>query len=145
MGHQFIELKIRIPNQTKSLGLIGKISEELAAQIEQYSGNLETLAYQVNVVLTEALANAIIHANANDPEQEVIVRITVDDNLLLLQVFDHGKGFNLDLIPKYRPEEPSDELQDHGRGLFIMRSLMDSVEYRRTEQGNVLEMKKQFR
>ncbi len=144
MSHQFIELKIRVPNQTKYLGLIGKISEELSSQIEQYQGDVATLAYQVNVVLTEALANAIIHANANNPEEEVIVRITVDDNLLILQVFDHGKGFDLDRIPHYHPERQDKELKDHGRGLFIMRALMDSVDYRRTDHGNVLEMRKQF-
>ena len=36
------------------------------------------------------------------------------------------------------------DLEEHGRGIFFIRSLMDSVEYRKTECGNVLEMRKKL-
>lgn len=135
-----IELEIRVPNQTRYLSLIGRISEELIAQVEGYVGDRETLANHLNVVLTEALVNAIRHANENNPEEVVQIRITISDNEILMQVFDHGRGFNL-------TQAALDEraLDDHGRGLFIMQSLMDSVVYRPTNDGNVLEMRKRYR
>ncbi len=139
-----IELQIKVPNQTRYLSLIGRISEELAKQLQNYNGDREALANHINVVLTEALVNAIRHANANDPDEEVEIRITVTDEELLLQVFDHGRGFNLENISS-TAEDSQHELEDHGRGLFIMRSLMDSVTYHPVEGGNVLEMRKQFR
>lgn len=139
-----IELQIKVPNQTRYLSLIGRISEELAKQLQNYSGDREALANHINVVLTEALVNAIRHANANDPDEEVEIRITVTDEELLLQVFDHGRGFNLESISS-TAEDAQHELEDHGRGLYIMRSLMDSVVYYPVEGGNVLEMRKQFR
>lgn len=139
-----IELQIKVPNQTRYLSLIGKISEELAAQLQNYNGDREALANHINVVLTEALVNAIRHANANNPDEEVEIRITVTDEELVLQVFDHGRGFNLDSISS-AVKETQDELEDHGRGLYIMRSLMDSVDYYPVTGGNVLEMRKQFR
>lgn len=139
-----IELQIKVPNQTRYLSLIGRISEELAKQLQNYNGDREALANHINVVLTEALVNAIRHANANNPDEEVEIRITVTDEELLLQVFDHGRGFNLENISS-TPEDAQHELEDHGRGLYIMRSLMDSVVYHPVEGGNVLEMRKQFR
>jgi len=138
-----IELQIKVPNQTRYLSLIGKISEELAAQLQNYNGDREALANHINVVLTEALVNAIRHANANDPDEEVEIRITVTDEELVLQVFDHGRGFNMDSISS-TVKETQDELEDHGRGLYIIRSLMDSVDYYPVTGGNVLEMRKQF-
>jgi len=139
-----IELQIKVPNQTRYLSLIGRISEELAKQLQNYTGDREALANHINVVLTEALVNAIRHANANDPDEEVEIRITVTDEELVLQVFDHGRGFNLESISS-TAEDAQHELEDHGRGLYIMRSLMDSVVYYPVEGGNVLEMRKQFR
>lgn len=143
MDNNQIELHIKVPNQTRYLSLIGKISEELAAQLHNYHGNREALANHINVVLTEALVNAIRHANADNPDEMVEVRIIITDEELLLQVFDHGKGFNLDSISSTL-NDTQDQLEDHGRGLFIMRSLMDSVKYYPVEDGYVLEMRKKF-
>jgi len=143
MNKNQIEMHIKVPNQTRYLRLIGKISEELAAQLQNYSGDREALANHINVVLTEALVNAIRHANADNPDEVVEICITITDDELLLRVFDHGKGFDLNGIP-HPDEDLQEELEDHGRGLFIMRSLMDSVNYYPVEGGNVLEMRKRF-
>lgn len=139
-----IELEIRVPNQTRYLSLIGRISEELIAQVEGYVGDRETLANHLNVVLTEALVNAIRHANENNPEEVVQIKITISDNEILMQVFDHGRGFNLTQAA-LTPEDNERTLDEHGRGLFIMQALMDSVEYHPTKDGNVLEMRKRYR
>ncbi len=142
MKNNQIELQIKVPNQTRYLSLIGRLSEELTAQLQNYADD-EELANKVNVVLTEALANAIHHANADNPDEEVEIRISVNDNELLLQVFDHGKGFDLNSVADDRLDT-DDDLKEHGRGLYIMRSLMDSVSYFPVEGGNVLEMRKTF-
>jgi serine/threonine-protein kinase RsbW len=138
-----IELQITVPNQTRYLSLIGRISEELTAQVQHYTGDRDALANHINVVLTEALVNAIRHANANDPDEEVKIRITITEKEVILQVFDHGRGFDLKNV-LHHTADTEQELEDHGRGLYIIRSLMDSVEYYPIEGGNVLEMHKFF-
>ncbi len=138
-----IELQIRVPNQTRYLSLIGRLSEELATQLQNNADDQDALANQINVVLTEALVNAIRHANANNPDEMVEIKISIAENELLLQVFDHGKGFDLDSAAD-TPPDIVDNLEDHGRGLYIMRSLMDSVDYYPVEGGNVLEMRKRL-
>ncbi|MBM3624691.1 MAG: ATP-binding protein, partial [Alphaproteobacteria bacterium] len=57
-----------------------------------------------------------------------------------VRVFDHGGGFDLAAVPT--PD--LDELRERGRGIFFIRSVMDSVQYRKTESGNVLEMRKKI-
>ncbi len=138
-----IDIRIKVPNQTRYLSLIGRIGEDLALQLEGFKGDREDLANQLNVVLTEAMVNAIRHANAADPDKQVDIRITIGDNELLLQVFDQGQGFDLNSIqdPDFNDEEL---LETGGRGIYIMRALMDSVVYRKIPGGNVLEIRKRL-
>jgi len=133
-----IEVDIKVPNQTRYLSLIGKIGEDIVKGLEKYNGNKETLAYHINLVLTEAMVNAIKHANAGDPDKTVHVYINISDDDLAIRVFDNGQGFDINTIP------PPDfeKLEDRGRGIFIIKSLMNSVSYRRVDGGNVLEMHK---
>lgn len=138
-----IDLQIKVPNQTRYLSLIGRIGEDLAHQLQDFSGNRQELANQLNVVLTEPMVNAIRHANAGDPEKQVNIRITISDKELLLQVFDQGQGFDLNSIPD--PAFDDEELlETGGRGIYIIRTLMDSVIYRTIPGGNVLEMRKRL-
>lgn len=138
-----IDIQIKVPNQTRYLSLIGRIGEDLAHQLQEFHGNRENLANQLNVVLTEAMVNAIRHANAGDPDKQVDIRITISDNELLVQVFDQGQGFDLNSIPD--PDFDEEELlETGGRGVYIMRALMDTVHYRKIPGGNVLEMRKRL-
>jgi serine/threonine-protein kinase RsbW len=133
-----IEVDIKVPNQTRYLSLIGKIGEEIARTLERYKGDREELAYHINLVLTEAMANAIRHANVDDPDKEVHIIITILGKTLNIKVFDQGQGFDISSLPG--PDFKV--LNEHGRGVFIIRSLMDQVTYRKSDCGNVLEMKK---
>jgi len=134
-----IDIKISVPNQTRYLSLIGRIGENMAHELVGFQGNRETLGHHINLVLTEALVNAIKHANATDPDKEIQVRIKVCDRELIIRVYDNGKGFDLDLVSG---SECPDPFNERGRGIYIIRSLMDSVVYKKANGGNVLEMKK---
>lgn len=133
-----LEVDIRVPNQTRYLSLIGKIGEDVARTLKRYKGDREELAYHLNLVLTEAMANAILHANEDDPEKEIHVTITILDEVLCIKVYDQGQGFDISMLPS--PNFKS--LDDHGRGVYIIRSLMDKVTYRKLNGGHVLEMVK---
>lgn len=134
-----IHLDIVVPNKKRYLSLIGNIAEEVARALDHYDGDRDALAYHLNVVLTEAMVNAIEHSSANC-DQTVRVCIFIEHDDLCIQVFDHGQGFDLDQVP----EPELDPLSERGRGIFMIRTLMDSVSYSRTDQGNVLEMHKRL-
>jgi serine/threonine-protein kinase RsbW len=138
MENNRIEIDIKVPNQTRYLSLIGKIGEDLAKGLDEYAGNRNTLAFYINLVLTESMINAIIHANAGDPRKMVHLSLCIDNDELVIRVFDEGRGFDINEVPP-----PDFEgLSEGGRGVFLIRAIMDSVCYRTLESGNVLEMRK---
>lgn len=136
-----IEVDIKVPNQTRYLSLIGKIGEDIARTLKRFRGDREELAYQMNLVLTEAMTNAIRHANEDDPAKEVHITIAILDRKLSIRVYDQGQGFDVTSLPC--PDFQG--LEEHGRGVYIIRSIMDSVTYRQHDDGHVLEMIKELK
>ena len=81
----------------------------------------------VPVALTEAMANAILRGNHNDPRRVVHVTAMLDRETLVLEVSDQGSGFDLDQV-QYTPQDADWLEREDGRGVFLMRELMDQVE-----------------
>lgn len=133
-----IELDIKVPKETCYLGLIGQIGESMARALQRFGGDREELAYHINLVLTEAMANAIQHAGKTGMESEVRITISLARKNLTIKVYDKGQGFDI-----YALEAPDDSaLPEHGRGIFIIRTIMDRVTYRKLKSGHVLIMEK---
>ena len=85
---------------------------------------------EIEIALHEALANAVLHGNGNDPSKRVLVRVYLDPNRgLMVAVRDEGPGFDPGKVPDPRDD---DRLHlPHGRGIFLMRELMDHVAHRK--------------
>jgi serine/threonine-protein kinase RsbW len=78
------------------------------------------------IATSEALANAIIHGNRNEPSKKVHVRWTCEpDGALSILIRDEGNGFNPGDIAT-----PKDAGEDRNRGIPLMRSYMDDVQFR---------------
>lgn len=133
-----LNLDIMVPSQTRYLRLIGNIAEQVAKDIDGETSDRDALAYHLNLVVTEAVTNAIQHGCAHDRKDKIRILLSIENSDLCVRVYDYGQGFDIETVPA--PEV--DELSERGRGIFFIRSLMDHVEYRKTESGNVLEMKK---
>lgn len=133
MCTSILQIDVIIPTQTKYLDLIGSIGEHVAKELDHFTGDREALAYHLNLVLTEATANAIKHGR---PENTVRITLHIQGHDLIIRVYDHGQGFNLDevLIPDF------DDPKEGGMGLFLIKTLMDSVTYTRNTDINVLEI-----
>ena len=139
MSTDRIEVDIKVPNQTRYLCLIGHIGENMAMALRHYGGDREKLAYELNLVLTEAMTNAIQHANEGDPNKEVHIEIVIVDQRLTIRVYDSGQGFD---IRKFT--EPCPPLDERGRGIYLIHSIMDEVAYLPGNGGHVLTMSKQL-
>jgi serine/threonine-protein kinase RsbW len=136
MNSSFIQVDVVIPTQTKYLDLIGSIGERIAKVLDNFTGDRESLAYQLNLVLTEATVNAIKHGCDDDPKNFVRITINLQGNELKIKVYDHGQGFDLETVPLPDFTHP----EESGMGLFFIRTLMDSVTYTRLGDYNVLEI-----
>ena len=92
----------------------------------------------VPVALSEALSNAILRGNDSVGGKHVRVRAIISDTDLVFEVVDEGPGFDLDECER---DCTTDEniSKEEGRGLFLMRRLMDRVESFRNK-GNVVRL-----
>jgi serine/threonine-protein kinase RsbW len=91
----------------------------------------------LRIALHEALANAIVHGHGRDARQMVRFRCYADDKIgLLVLVRDRGRGFDPASVPD--PRSPERLHLSHGRGLLLMRHLVDHLEYRKQGREAVL-------
>lgn len=87
------------------------------------------------LALAEAFTNAVRHAHKNQPsEVSIDIKVTILDDSLEIRIWDYGEPFDLE---KKLNEMPSNEENDTGggRGLKLMKSLVDRLSYTRQEDG----------
>jgi serine/threonine-protein kinase RsbW len=92
----------------------------------------------VEIALREALANAIIHGNHENPRKHVHVRCRCKPDEISIAVKDEGGGFDVTKIAD--PTAPENTGSVHGRGIYLMKALMDVVRFE--EGGVVVHMRK---
>jgi serine/threonine-protein kinase RsbW len=97
------------------------------------------LMLNLAVALTEALSNAILRGNNDDPAKHVHLTARVDTARLVIEVQDEGVGFDLDQCT-LDPTTPDNVDREDGRGLFLMRQLMDRVERFDDGRGNIVRL-----
>jgi serine/threonine-protein kinase RsbW len=90
------------------------------------------LQLNFRVGLTEALSNAMLYGNSDDPSKRVLVEIAFHLGRIQARVTDQGPGFDPAAVPD--PTRPENLTKPCGRGLFLMRKLMDEVWY--NDRGN---------
>ncbi len=110
---------------------ISRAADMLSSVIEEF-GLSDDAAFDIELAAEEAVANAVEHGNKSDPAKMVHVRCERKSDRITVVVCDEGEGFNPSQIPD--PTLPENILKEHGRGIFIMRSLCDCVLY--NEKGN---------
>jgi len=79
------------------------------------------------VAVSEALSNAAVHGNALDTRRVVRVAVAVSPGCAVIEVSDSGGGFDEEAVSD--PTQPEHHLVPRGRGIFLMRRLVDEVAY----------------
>ena len=95
-------------------------------------GRMSRLSMKFRVGLTEALSNAVLYGNGADPSKQVRVEVSVTVMAIVATITDEGDGFDYETIPD--PTTPENLHKTDGRGLFLMRRLLDEVRF--NERGN---------
>lgn len=108
----------------------------LVARLRSFAYDGSRLNLNFRVGLTEALANAVLYGNRSDRRKHVRVKVSVDPSRVVLWVVDQGDGFDAAAVPD--PTLPDNLERAGGRGLFLIRNLMDEVEY--NDRGNAVRM-----
>ena len=106
-------------------------------------GVSEESAFGIEMALREAVTNAMVHGNHEDENKSVEVIFNCHDNELEVEVRDQGEGFDPSRVPD--PTNAENLLKTSGRGIFLMRTFMDHIEWlNRPEGGTAVRMMKRF-
>jgi serine/threonine-protein kinase RsbW len=129
-------VEVDIPSDVR---YIEKVVELVRRECEVMDFTGRHLTLNVPVALTEALSNAILRGNGDDPAKHVHVRAEVRAKRLVLEVGDEGDGFDL-TARSIDPTTPDNLDREDGRGLFLMHKLMDQVERVESRSGSIVRM-----
>ena len=125
-----------LSSSLKDLTAVEKISEQVGEEMNLSEDERDNLA----IAMTEAVGNAIVHGNKKNAEKKVNIRIKIKSKRdLCVSVTDEGKGFNPDKL--IDPTHPEHLMKEHGRGIFILKALMDEVSFSFSSSGTTLTFK----
>lgn len=114
-----------LPSTIDSLAKVEQIIEEIKVEY-----NISDEIYgNILVSLSEAVNNAIKHGNKMDESKQVEFSFIMEENKYLFVISDQGEGFNFNDIPD--PTHPDNIEKIDGRGIFIIQSLADEVDFER--------------
>jgi serine/threonine-protein kinase RsbW len=120
---------ITIPSQEK---FIATVDEFVEGFLKRHVTD-ESVIADIAISVSELVINAISHAGGKSPDQLIVVEIGKTNGEIKISVSDQGSGFNPDEIDD--PLADENLLKETGRGVFIVRSLMDTVNVETSEQG----------
>ncbi len=118
-------ITLSLPSRLELLPVLDKL---LAGIIDEIGfGEEDADAIAISVI--EAGTNAIQHGHKKDPSKIVNFRFDLFSDRLAVTVSDTGGGFDLSRVLQSNPTTPEALMQCCGRGIFIMRQLMDQVDF----------------
>lgn len=130
-----VRLDFLVPSKLSRILGVNRLVSFLSAE---FGFSPEECRVNLPMVMDEALSNAIMHGNKCDENLKVHVRIYISNSRIVIQVEDQGEGF----IPE-SVEDPRDReniYKGSGRGIFLIKELMDEVVFRK--DGRLIEMEK---
>lgn len=132
----YVELWQSLPSQVEA---ISPFLDQLMRFITRFRNGDGGEADDVEIAVREALTNAVVHGNHENPKKRVFVTSRCKENgEVSITIRDEGQGFDSRAVAD--PTAPENVLSSHGRGIYLMRSLMDEVSFE--QNGTVVKMRK---
>lgn len=115
--------KLELESTIESLKEVEKLVDQVCTDYkvnEDYYGN-------ILIAVTEAVNNAIIHGNKQNPNKRFLVEFNQVVDQIIFSVSDQGEGFDFNNLPD--PTDPENLEKPNGRGVFLMKNLADKIEF----------------
>ena len=122
-------MKLDVPSD---LGMVGDAVELVATHLPPGTLSPRRISFNLRTALAEALGNAIRYGNGEDPDRMVRVYVEMGRDSVRIHIDDDGQGFDRSRVPD--PTHPDNLEREYGRGLFVIRHLVDDVAF--NEKGN---------
>ena len=134
MALKQIVFRLTLASNPKNIGKIERFLKTIGRSVRLD----EIQFHKLMVSLTEAVNNAIVHGNHSIPAKKVHVTCELLPGWILLMIHDEGKGFRPEKIGN--PLAKENLLRESGRGIFLMRTLMDKVEFEVGKSGTLVRL-----
>ena len=133
-----LEIDCWMPSKIQAISpLVGRLM-----RLIEGSQCVQGAEFDIELALREALANAVIHGNREDPETKVHIRCRCGPGKeISIVVTDQGKGFDFGKVVDNGLR--SDLATEHGHGIQLMKAYMDEVHFERG--GSEVHMRKRAR
>ncbi|MBR5542406.1 MAG: ATP-binding protein [Bacteroides sp.] len=133
-----MEKKLVLKNEISEISKLATFIEELGEELDL----APDLVFNLNLVLEEAVSNVIFYAYPKEEQQEIFLTATMSDNNLVFVLTDSGKEFDPTQAPDADITLSAEEREIGGLGIFLIRQIMNMVEYQRIDGKNVLTLGK---
>jgi serine/threonine-protein kinase RsbW len=126
-------IHISLPSTAKYLNLVGACVSEMIDRIDDVF-EPDIMKYNIQLAVQEICINIIVHAYDDNPDKRVEVDLAWMEQArsIVIKMLDTGRPFDITKVV----EPDLEEGQVHGYGLFIVKHLMDDVQYSSDEAGN---------
>lgn len=128
---------VKVPSETR---YIKKVSSKILSGLERYNVD-ECRIFDIRLCIEEAVRNAMVHGNHSDRKLSVMTAYWVDGGALNIEIEDEGPGFDHTNVAD--PTISLNILKNSGRGVYLIKKLMDKVEY--NDKGNKVTMVKRLK
>ena len=135
-----MEKKLVIKNEISEIGKLATFIEELGEELVL----TPDLIFNLNLALEEAVTNVIFYAYPKEEQKDIFISANMSDNILIFVLTDSGKEFDPTKVPDADITLSAEEREIGCLGIFLIRQIMDTVEYQRIDGKNVLSMSKQL-
>ncbi|HWC18055.1 MAG TPA: ATP-binding protein, partial [Terriglobales bacterium] len=133
----YVELWQSLRSQIEA---ISPFLDQLMRSIKKFR-DADGTEVDIEIAVREAITNAVVHGNHEDPNKRVFVTSRCsEEGEVSITIRDEGPGFDTSRLPD--PTAPENVLSNHGRGIYLMRTLMDEVTFE--QNGTLLKMSKRL-
>lgn len=115
---------------------------DVVAETARTAGFSEKTIYSLQLAADEAATNIIEHAYKGVKNASFSMTCEIIENQLVITMYDVGKPFNVKAIKEPNLTAELNKRQIGGLGVYLMRKIMDTVDYQTSKNGNVLTMTK---
>lgn len=128
-----MEKRLIISSRLENICMVERLIDEISDALQLSS----ELYGKVLIATVEAVNNGIVHGNKLKSEKKVEIAVFSDGRILKIAIKDQGPGFDYHNVPD--PTTPENIENIHGRGVFLMQHLSDSVSFE--QEGSTVELK----
>ncbi len=133
-------LSVRLVNDLAEITRMAGIVEDFCAR----QGISSVSALKVTLALEEVLTNTISYGFADGGRHEIALEVACEEGELVIEIADEGKAFDPLQAPPPDRASPLEARPIGGLGVYLARTMMDTVEYRREGGRNHLRLRKRI-